>query len=462
MLMHRSSTSILRRSRLHCNNVRVRSICSACATGGHGLETAFELTSTALRYGEGVTSDAGWDVKHLGASRVAVVVDGALRTQHPGFTILIDSLKKHGVEYEIFDGIVVEPTKHSMEAAVEWTLGRDVDGFVAFGGGSVMDTAKVMNLYKKYPVEDFDEYVNAPVGEGTPVPGPLSPLVAIPTTAGTGSETTGVSIFDVPEIGAKTGIAHRHLKPSLGLVDPCNTYTLDRWATTFPGLDVFCHAAESYTARSYNMRAAAESPALRPAYQGSSPISDVFAIEAFKLMATNLRLINQDPENKEARKGLALASTMAGNAFGNAGVHLCHGTSYPVASAASKVSPKSYYKSVSKKLIPHGLSVALPAASVFRITGESNPEKHLELASILTGKDVNVSRHGEDAGLVFSESIRDFLDELGVPSGLGELGFTNDDIPSLVKGTLPQKRVLDVAPVEVTEELLTAVFEGAM
>lgn len=271
-----------------------------------------------------------------------------------------------------------------------------------------------------------------------------------------------VAIFDVPEIGAKTGIAHRHLKPRLGLVDPVNTHSMGRWATTYSGLDVICHAAESFTARPYYDKVKASSPAFRPAYQGSSPISDVFALEAFKLVAHNLPLVNSDPENVNARAGMALSSTMAGNAFGNAGVHMCHGMSYPVASSAPKVSPPKYYAGVEKPLIPHGLSVALPAPAVFAATAHTDPDKHLQLASILTGKDFNVTKHGDDAGLIFSDAIRGFLSNLGLPAGLSELGFTNADIPDLVAGTLPQARVLSVAPIDVDAELLTRLFEETM
>lgn len=167
-------------------------ICSVCAAGGAGQETAFELTSVAVRYGEGVTADVGWDAQHMGLKKVAVVTEKGL-SSHPGLTTVLTSLKDHGVDAVTFDGVVVEPTKKSMIDSVDWTLRQtNLDGFIAFGGGSVMDTAKVMNLYLSYPTDDFMTYVNAPVGMGTPVPGPVKPLIALPTTAGTGSETTGV------------------------------------------------------------------------------------------------------------------------------------------------------------------------------------------------------------------------------------------------------------------------------
>src|SRR5204862_6283847 len=162
----------------------------------------------------------------------------------------------------------VEPTDRSFAAASQAATEGQFASFVAVGGGSTIDTAKAANLYSTYPA-DFLDYVNAPIGRGLPVPGPLKPLIAIPTTAGTGSETTGVAIFDYLEKRAKTGIAHRALKPTLGIVDPENTRTLPPAVAASAGLDVLSHALESYTAAPYTSRPMPPRPLERPAYQGS-------------------------------------------------------------------------------------------------------------------------------------------------------------------------------------------------
>ena len=138
--------------------------------------------------------------------------------------------------------------------AIAFARERGIDAYVAVGGGSAIDTAKAVNLYVTYPPADFLDYVNPPIGRGVPVPGPLKPLIAIPTTAGTGSETTGVSIFDLTKLHAKTGIANRWLKPTLGLLDPDNTASLPPEVAASSGLDILSHAIESYTALPFTGR----------------------------------------------------------------------------------------------------------------------------------------------------------------------------------------------------------------
>src|SRR5262249_14502193 len=163
----------------------------------------------------------------------------------------------------------------------------------------------------------FLDYVNPPIGKGLPVPGPLKPLIAIPTTAGTGSETTGVSIFDLSRMHAKTGIASRRLKPTLGLLDPANTRTMPSQVAASTGLDILSHAVESFTAMPYSDRARPERPLVRPAYQGSNPISDVWSLQALRMVAKFLVRAVEDPSDDEARSNMLLAASYAGVGFGN-------------------------------------------------------------------------------------------------------------------------------------------------
>src|SRR5215472_12628581 len=188
-------------------------------------EFAFEISAAQVRFGRGVTREVGMDLADLGVRRALVLTDPVVRDLAPVQTVL-ESLRSNGVSAVLYDRVRVEPTDGSFHDAIAFANEHAPDGFVAVGGGSTIDTAKAVNLYTTYPPADFLDYVNPPIGKGLGVPGPLKPLVAIPTTAGTGSETTGVSIFDLTRMHVKTGIASRRLKPTLGLLDPENTRTM--------------------------------------------------------------------------------------------------------------------------------------------------------------------------------------------------------------------------------------------
>lgn len=419
-------------------------------------DTAFEMAASNIRFGQGITREVGMDLKDRGLERVMVLTDPNLQEMEPVQTALA-AIEGEGVEYALFDGVRVEPTDGSFKAAIAFAEEGGFDGFVAVGGGSVMDTAKAANLYTSYPA-DFLDYVNAPIGKGLPVPGPLKPLIAIPTTAGTGSETTGVAIFDLVEMKAKTGIAHRYLKPTLGLVDPDNTRSMPSQVAASTGLDVLSHALESYTAIPFDQRPRPERPQLRPAYQGSNPISDLWSLEALRLMAEHLPRAVADPADDEARGQMSLAAALAGIGFGNAGVHLPHGMSYPVAGMVKTYVPPGY--DVDYPLVPHGIAVIVNAPAVFRFTAAACPDRHLKAAEVL-GADVRGATTA-DAGRVLADRIIEFMRELDMPNGLGALGYGTEHIPELVAGTLPQHRVTKLAPKEAGAEALAAIFEDAL
>lgn len=314
----------------------------------------------------------------------------------------------------------------------------------------MIDTAKLMNLYDSYPEADFLDFVNAPLGKGLPVDRALKPLVAVPTTAGTGSETTGTAIFDLVSKKAKTGIAHRNLKPTLGICDPINTRTMPSAVHASSGLDVLCHSLESWTAIPYNERTPRPTnPINRPAYQGANPISDIFSLQALRSTVKYLPRAVRDPGDSEAQEQMLLAATLAGVGFGNAGVHLCHGMSYPISSQNPGYKHAGY--DVDHPIIPHGVSVAVTAPAVFRFTAASNPDRHLAAAEAF-GVDISTVKR-ESAGEVLGEALARFLSELGdQPRGLKDLGFKASDVDGLVEGTIPQKRVLMLSP-NLSQEL---------
>ena len=419
------------------------------------LDTAYEIATSNIRFGPGTTKEIGMDLKDRGLKRVMVLTDPNLREQAPVQTALA-AIAEAGVEYALFDQVRVEPTDASFKAAIAYAQ-QGFDGFVAVGGGSVMDTAKAANVYTTYPA-DFLTYVNAPIGRGEPVPGPLKPLIAVPTTAGTGSETTGVAIFDFVEMKAKTGMAHRYMRPTLGIVDPDNTRSMPPQVAAATGLDVLSHALESYTALPFDQRPRPDRPQLRPAYQGSNPISDLWALEALRLVEQFLPRAVADPSDDEARSAMSLAAALAGIGFGNAGVHLPHGMSYPVAGMVENYVPEGY--AIDYPLVPHGFAVIVNSPAVFRFTAPTCPQRHLRAAEVL-GVDCSGAKD-EDAGAILADRIVSLMRQLGAPNGLSALGYGSQHIPALVEGTLPQHRVTKLSPRAADAEGLAAIFEDAL
>ncbi|MBM00609.1 MAG: alcohol dehydrogenase [Rhodopirellula sp.] len=419
-------------------------------------DTAFQMAASNVRFGQGVTAEIGMDLKAMGVKKTLVVMDPAL-VDLPTGEIVRRALEQSHISYDIFSEVSVEPTDGSFKRAAEVACEGEYDSFVAVGGGSTIDTCKAANLYATYPA-DFFTYVNAPIGDGRPVPGPTKPLIAIPTTAGTGSETTGVAIFDYVEQQAKTGIAHRFLKPTLGIIDPDNTRTMPAAVAASSGLDVLSHALESFTAIPFDQRPRPNSPLERPAYQGTNPISDIWALRALELMAQYLPRAYADPSDDEARMNMLMASTIAGIGFGNAGVHLPHGMSYPVAGMVKSFEPAGYQ--VDHPIVPHGMSVILNTPAVVRFTAPSDPRRHLRAAAAL-GADT-ADAPPEAAGEILADRVMHFMKLTDMPNGLSAVGYTPDDIPALVKGTLPQHRVTKLSPIEAGELELTKLFEDSM
>jgi hydroxyacid-oxoacid transhydrogenase len=419
-------------------------------------ETAFVMNTSRIKYGPGATREVGHDMAQMGARRVLVVADPRLAALEP-VAIVLDALRTHGIDAVLYDRVHIEPTDVSFLDAIRFATDGRFDGYVAVGGGSTIDTAKVANLYATHPA-DFLAYVNLPIGQGRPVPGRLKPMIAIPTTAGTGSETTGVAIFDLTKMHAKTGIAHNMLRPDLAIVDPRNTRTLPRMVAACTGWDVLCHAMESLTALPYAARPAPETPGLRPAYQGSNPISDVWAARAIEMVAANMLRALENPLDDEARAQMLLAAAFAGMGFGNAGVHLPHGMSYPVSGMVRDYVPDGYPPG--RPLVPHGMAVVLNAPAVFRFTAQANPERHLYAARLM-GADVAGVRP-EEAGDLLARAVAGLMRRTGMPNGLRAVGYTPADVDDLVAGALPQHRVTRLSPRPAGPEDLRQLFLDSM
>ncbi|KAJ6515897.1 alcohol dehydrogenase [Mycena sanguinolenta] len=414
-------------------------------------EYAFEVAASNLRFGDGVTREVGMDLSNMKARKVGVFTDVNVETLPPLKTALTSLDSQADLPFEVMSLPAGEPTEESWADAITWSRKHDFSHFLAVGGGSVIDTAKAANLFTVYKDADLLDFINAPIGKGLPIAQALRPLIAIPTTAGTGSETTGAAIVDMTSRNFKTGIANRALKPVLGIVDTQNTASCPTAVHISAGLDVLFHSLESYTAIPYTSRALPANPIVRPAYQGSNPVADVFSLWALQTTVQYLPRVAKNPDDEEARRQMLLAASFAGIGFGNAGVHLCHGMSYPI-SGLNKKGPKYKHPGYvnPSPIIPHGISVAITGPAVFQFTAPSSPDRHRQVLAIFnstTPADSSITRIPDsEIGAHLYDTIARFLDGLGVPRGLKALGYTASDIDMLVEGTLPQRRVLDLAP----------------
>src|SRR5215831_2475684 len=342
-------------------------------------DKAFTVGMPTFTFGTGCLAEAGEQARELGLKRMALFTDRWLRPSQHVATVL-SSFSAAGVDAVVYDEVAVEPTTASFKAAAKFATEGKFDGYVSVGGGSVIDTCKAANLYATHPAE-FMSYVNAPIGGGQKVPGPVKPHIACPTTSGTGSETTGIAIFNLTEINAKTGIISRRLVPTVALVDPSVTLTLPRNVVAASGFDCMSHALESLTARPWPRRLNPARGSARPVSQGANPFSDGLATEALKGVGRYLVRAIDDASDSEARTEMMYAAMLAGIAFNAAGCHLPHGLSYAVSGLARDYHVPGY--PTGKTLVPHGMAVVLNNPSVWRYTAACCPERHLHGARCL-------------------------------------------------------------------------------
>ncbi|GAA4846938.1 hydroxyacid-oxoacid transhydrogenase [Saccharopolyspora rosea] len=414
-------------------------------------ETIFTWGAPPLKFGAGAADEIGFDLAQYDVRRVLVITDARVAATGVPQRIA-DALQRYDITAEVFDGVHVEPTDDSFAKAVGHAAENGPwDGFVAVGGGSAIDTAKAVNLLTTHSGELMD-YVNKPVGSAKAPPGPLKPLVAVPTTAGTGSESTAMCVLDVLSMKVKTGISHWRLRPTMAVVDPLLTMSVPAGVTAATGMDVVCHALESYTARGYHTFPRKE-PEQRVTYCGANPVSDLWCEKALVLVAQSLRdAVHRGGEDVEARTNMMLAATFAGLGFGNAGVHIPHANAYPIAGMVTDYVPDGY---PDEPLVPHGQAVSLTAPEAFRFTFSADPERHLRAAQLLQPDAELAAEPAEQLPRALVGLMRD----IGIPNGIGAVGYTEADVPDLVPGTLKQQRLLATCPREVGEaeiaEILT-------
>jgi alcohol dehydrogenase class IV len=421
-----------------------------------GGEAAFTVDASRITFGRGCIAELGARTRALGVRRVALFTDPRVAALEP-FARGRASLREAGLDVVVYDAVVVEPTDASFHDAARFAAEARVDGYVSIGGGSVIDTCKAANLHATHPAEPL-AYVNAPVGEARPIPGPLAPHVACPTTSGTGSEVTGIAIFDLVARGLKTGIASPLLRPTEALIDPDFTRSLPGGVVAASGMDVLCHALESYTARPFTSRVRPAAPLARPMSQGANRWSDVGCVEALSIFGRSFARAVADANDDEAREDVMWAATLAGIAFGNSGVHVPHAMSYAVAGLAKTWHAEGY--DPKKPMVPHGISVVVNAPAVFRHTASACPERHLDAARAL-GADVRGATPA-DAGEILARTLTAWMKDVRLPNGIGGVGYAAKDVPALTERALPQQRLLANAPCTITEPVLDALFRAAL
>jgi alcohol dehydrogenase class IV len=417
-------------------------------------ETVFTYGAPALKFGPGSSDEIGHDLSSYGVRRVLVITDaGVAATGHP--QRVADQMAAFGIEARVFDGVHVEPTDASLTHAVD--VARDTgpwDAYVAVGGGSAIDTAKAVNLLMTNPGELMD-YVNVPVGKGAAPVNALAPLVAVPTTTGTGSESTTICVLDVLAQKVKTGISHPRLRPTLAVVDPRLTLTQPAGVTAACGMDILCHALESWTARPFTSFAH-KTPDQRVPYCGANPIADMWAEKSMRLLADSFRTAVHHGDDEAAREQMALAATFAGMGFGNAGVHIPHANAYPVAGRVRDFHPEGY--PADHAMVPHGMAVALTAPAAFRFTFDADPDRHVRAAELLAP---GAERPSDDRDFL-PAVLADLMRDIDIPNGLAAVGYAESDVPDLVEGTLKQQRLLATAPREVTEDDAAAILRDSL
>ncbi len=345
---------------------------------------------------------------------------------------VVAHLTAGNAEVKIFDGGQPEVDRQTIERAASVGQAYAPDVVVGLGGGSNLDLSKAVAILVKYPGQ-----LSAYYGENN-IPGPITPVVAVPTTAGTGSEVSPVAVVADPERAMKIGIASRALIPKWAVVDPALTVTCPASVTAHSGMDALAHAVESFCAK---VRTDSSPHAI---FVGKNPMSDVLATRAITLIAKSLATAVAQPRDRAAREEMALASLLAGMAFSAAGTAAVHALQYPVGEATHT---------------PHGLGNAVLLPTVMRSITPSRVE---EMAFIARSFDSKLkSQPDADAARRAADLVEELGAKVGIPKGLRALGVKQEQLPQLSKMAATVKRLLDNSPVPFGETELLRLLQEA-
>lgn len=394
-----------------------------------------------VTFGVGAVEEVSDVVAERGASSVLVVTDQGVADAGILDTVT-DALGD--VECSVFDGVEPDPSLSVFEEAVDVAEEADPDAVVGVGGGSSMDVAKTTGVVAEHGGSVLD-YVAPPTGGGEPVPGPGLPTVCLPTTAGTGSEVSPVSVISLPDEDLKVGISSPHQRPDVALVDPGLTVTLPPGPTASSGGDALSHAIEAYTTRRYDAKPRPETRQDRPDYNGRSILTDALAHRAIELVGNNLRDAVDNGNDLDARRAMSLGSLLAGAAFTNAGV----GATHAIAMAAGAIHHT-----------PHGVTIALAMPAVMRFNATSAPDRYAEIARVL-GEDLTATgRH--EAAEAAARGVERLAADVGIDGGLSSLGLDPEDVGHVAERASKLERLTVGNPRRIDQEDLEAIIRDAL
>lgn len=389
-----------------------------------------------LVFGSGASAQLGQLVRELGARRVLIVTDRNLLAAGP-YEAVRGPLVGGGLTVETFDGGLPEPSLMLAEQAIEMAKKFRPDAVLGLGGGSNMDLAKVVALVLTHGGSVRDH-----VGDGR-VPGPVLPIVCVPTTSGTGSEVTAASVLTDTERKLKVGILSNYLRPRLAVVDPRLTLSCPAKVTADSCIDALTHAIEAYTAvdnETFPLPAGETT-----VYQGRNPMGDCFAEKAIVLVGQHLVRAVKEPGNLQAREGMALAATLAGLAFSNVGVALVHAMEYPVGGVTH---------------CSHGAGNGLLLPYVMRFNLPTRIAEFGRIAELL-GENVAGLAPAEAAerAIIAVEKLKAAI---GIPARLRELGVRAEQLPDFAAKAFGIQRILRVNPRVPSQAEIEAIFAAAL
>ncbi len=401
---------------------------------------SYTVAIPKLTFGRGSLAEVGQRAHALGLKKVALFTDTMLESG-PIIEIVSQSLKQCGIEFNIFSDIRIEPDDDCVMVAAAMLTESNPDGVISVGGGSVIDTAKAALLVAAHGGH-IREYFAKPAGNGKAVPGSVLPHIACPTTSGTGSECTSISVIRINELNTKFVVASPHLLATQAIVDPQCCDSLPGNVVASTGFDLLCHALECYTARAYTKHLEVKDPNARQLIQGANPFSDLSAQKALEIAGNYLVRGVADNTDTEARDNLMWGATLAGIAFGNSGTHLPHAMSYGVTHLMNDITSKDYQ--VASPFVPHGISVVVSAPSIFNYTAAATPERHLEGAGFLGADSKDATK--DEAGEVLSKRLIELMRNTHIPNGLNGVGFDQTHVKALAESSFRQQRAIANAP----------------